>query len=55
MDNNEEKTLDLLDEEEFELILDPVEDKEFIEKWGLTGDRTPDFDVEESLNKENEE
>lgn len=54
MNKNEEKTLDMLDEEEFELILDPVEDKEFIEEMGLAGDRVPGLD-EDFVDSESDE
>lgn len=47
MDANAEKTLDMLEEADFELILDPVEDKEFIDKWGLEEDRIPELDSNE--------
>lgn len=54
MDYIDEKDTDILDTEEFELILDPVEDKDFIEKWGLMGDIDSDFDVAELTNQEKE-
>lgn len=54
MNNNEEKNLDMLAEEEFELILDPVEDKGFIEEMGLAGDRVPGLDEDLADSKSEE-
>lgn len=45
--NYENEKVEDLDVTEFEVVLDPVKDKEFIEKWGLEQDVIPFFEVDE--------
>lgn len=35
--------------EENTVVIDPVKDKEYIEKWGLDCDTDPDADIDELL------